>query len=172
MSDEEKIILVDVNDQVVGSGEKIKVHQEGKLHRAFSIFVFNENGELLLQQRAKTKYHCGGLWTNSCCSHPRFGENLAQAALRRLKEEMGFTCEFEEVFSFIYQAEFANGLTEHELDHVFVGRYSGQPAVNPEEVEAWQWIFLADLQNNIDENPEDYTPWLKIIMAKYLDYLK
>src|SRR4030042_2763439 len=123
----EKIILVDENDREIGTEEKLKTHEQGKLHRAFSIFVFNSKGELLLQRRAKGKYHSGGLWTNTCCSHPREGEKLEEAVHRRLKQEMGLDCPLKEAFSFIYKVRFENGLFEHELDHVFIGRVDGKP---------------------------------------------
>ena len=169
---EEKVILVDENDKEIGTEEKIKAHQEGKLHRAFSIFVFNSRNELLLQKRARTKYHSGGLWTNTCCSHPRPGEVLKEAVHRRLKEEMGFDCQLEEVFSFIYQTKFGNDLFEHEYDHVFLGRFDGQPVLNPQEAEDWQWIGLEELERDIKENPEKYTYWFKIALPKLVSYLK
>jgi len=164
---EEKIILVDKNDNQVGIEEKLKAHQNGgKLHRAFSIFVFNSKGELMLQKRAKTKYHCPGLWTNTCCSHPRPGEELEDAAHRRLKEEMGFDCELKEDFDFIYKAKFDNGLTEWEFDHVFLGQYDGSPRINPNEADDWKWIKMRDLKKDIKANPRNYTPWFKIALEK------
>ena len=135
----EQVILVDEKDKEIGLEEKIKAHKEGKLHRAFSVFVFNQKGEMLLQRRALTKYHSGGLWTNTCCSHPRKGEDVDKAASRRLKEEMGFSCGLKEVFSFIYKTGFDNGLMEHEFDHVFVGAYESEPKINPEEVAEYKW---------------------------------
>ena len=130
----ENVILVNKDDCEVGVMEKMEAHQKGLLHRAFSVFLFNKKGEILLQQRAKHKYHSGGLWTNTCCSHPRPGESLSKATQRRLREEMGIKCEMRPAFSFIYKKKFANGLTEHELDHVFLGRFDGTPEINKEEV--------------------------------------
>lgn len=169
---EEKIILVDENDREIGSGEKLKVHQEGKLHRCFSIFVFNSKGELMLQERARSKYHSGGLWTNTCCSHPRVGENINEAAHRRLAEEMGFDCGLKEIFSFIYKAKLDHGLWEHEFDHVFIGRYDGEPKIDPEEAEGWKWIGFNELIKDIAENPENYTEWFKIAMDKNREELE
>jgi len=157
----EKIILVDEKDRQIGTGEKLDVHRKGRLHRAFSIFIFNPKGELLLQRRASGKYHSPGLWTNSCCSHPRAGEGLEDATHRRLKEEMGFDVPLKEIFSFLYKVEFENGLTENELDHVFVGKFKGKPKPDPEEVGGWKWISLEDLKRDIKKNPEGYTYWLK-----------
>ncbi|MBU4141770.1 isopentenyl-diphosphate Delta-isomerase [Patescibacteria group bacterium] len=163
---EEKIILVDKNDCEIGLGEKLKVHQEGKLHRAFSIFVFNSKGKLMLQQRAKSKYHSGGLWTNTCCSHPRAGEKIESAAHRRLKEEMGFDCEVKEIFSFIYKAKLDHGLWEYEFDHIFAGKFDGEPKINPEEADGWKWTELSDLKKDILKNPKNYTVWFKIAADK------
>ncbi len=162
----EEIILVDKNDNKIGTGEKMKVHQDGKLHRAFSIFVFNSKNKMLLQKRAKTKYHCGGLWTNTCCSHPRSGESLEKATHRRLQEEMGFDCELKKIASFIYRAEFDNGLTEHEYDHIFTGRFDGEPKLNSEEADDYKWISLEELKKEIKKNPESFTVWFKIAMEK------
>ena len=142
----EYILTVDEKDNVTGKGEKMKVHREGKLHRAFSIFVFNSKSELLLQKRAKSKYHSGGLWTNTCCSHQRDGETLEKAVHRRLKEEMGFDCELKEVFTFTYRVKFDDGLIENEYDHVFFGKFDGKPEPNPEEVDDWKWISLEELR--------------------------
>ena len=163
----EQIILVDENDNEIGSGEKLEVHQAGQLHRAFSILVFNSLGELLIQQRAKGKYHCPNLWTNTCCSHPRVGETILEAAHRRLIEEMGFDCDLEVKGNFIYKAEFDNGLTEHEFDYVLVGEYNRDIKINPKEVEDSKWIKLEDLKLEIDKYPDKYTPWFKIIINKY-----
>jgi len=168
----EYILLVDEKDNVIGKEEKIKTHREGKLHRAFSIFVFNPKGELLLQRRAKIKYHSGGLWTNTCCSHPSPGETLEEAVHRRLKEEMGFDCELEEIFSFTYQVKFDNDLFENEYDHVFIGKFDGEPTPNPEEVDEWKWIDLEELKKDIQENPDSYTYWLKQSIDKVISYLK
>lgn len=168
---EEQIILVDKNDNPIGTGEKLKVHQQGKLHRCFSISIFNSKGEMLLQQRAQGKYHCGGLWTNACCSHPRPGEKTVDAAHRRLQEEMGFDCELKEIFTFTYQAKFDNGLTEHEFDHVFLGKFDGRPSPNPEEVQNIKWIKIENLKNDLKENPEKYTSWFKASIDKIISYL-
>jgi len=166
------ILLVDENDKEVGIGEKIKTHQEGKLHRAFSIFVFNSKGQLLLQRRAKSKYHSGGLWTNTCCSHPRSGEDIEKAVHRRLKEEMGFDCELKEIFSFIYKVKFNNDLFEHEYDHVFIGKFNGEPIPNPEEVDEWKWVDMEELKKDIEKNPDSYTYWLKESIDKVISRLK
>ena len=166
----EIIVLVDENDNQIGTGEKMAVHRAGKLHRAFSVFVFNSKGEMLLQRRALTKYHSGGLWTNTCCSHPRPEEKTIDAAKRRLKEEMGFECELEEVDSFVYKTEF-EGLFEHEFDHVFVGKYEGEMGVDREEVEEYKWISLEDLYEDVKQNPQKYTSWFKIALER-LDFRK
>lgn len=165
----EHVILVDTQDNKIGLMEKIEAHEKALLHRAFSVFVFNNKGELMLQQRASHKYHSPLLWTNTCCSHQRDRETNLEAGKRRLQEEMGFVCELEEVFSFIYKAPFANGLTEHELDHVMVGFYNDNPTINPEEVEAFQWMKLEDVKLDMEENPQKYTEWFKIIFEKSYD---
>jgi isopentenyl-diphosphate delta-isomerase len=168
---EEKVILVDDVDQEIGVREKMAAHQRGELHRAFSVFVFNARGEMLLQKRAPLKYHSGGLWTNTCCSHPRPGEPTAEAAHRRLGEEMGFGCPLEGAFSFIYRAEFEDGLIEHELDHVFIGQFNGQPTPDPAEVDDWRWIDLPTLREDVRAHPDRYTPWFKIAMDDVLSYV-
>jgi isopentenyl-diphosphate delta-isomerase len=168
----EEVIVVDTNDKQIGTAEKLAAHQNGgQLHRAFSIFVFNNDWEIMLQRRAMEKYHCPGLWTNTCCSHPRPGETILAAATRRLQEEMGFVCPLEEKFSFIYRAEFSNGLTEHEFDHVFVGQYNKDPQLNLTEAMDYKRITVDDLLAMIKENPENITVWTKIIMWEYLDKL-
>ena len=167
----EYVILVDREDKEIGTEEKMKAHKDGKLHRAFSIFVFNSKGELLLQRRALSKYHCGGLWTNTCCSHPRKGEVLEEAVHRRIMEEMGFDCEMKEVFSFSYKSKFDNGLTENEIDHVFIGSFEGEPAINREEVEEFRWIKIDNLKKDISENPGKYTPWFKIAIQKVVQHI-
>ena len=160
-----KVILVDEKDNPLGTGEKLKTHREGKLHRAFSIFVFNSKGELLLQKRAKGKYHSGGLWTNACCSHPEPGRNLKAEAEKRLQEEMGFTCDLKEISSFIYKADLG-GLIEHEFDHVFLGKFDGNPKPDNREAEDWKWISLTELKQDIKDNPDKYTYWFKVILER------
>src|SRR6056300_1073705 len=139
---EEKVVLVDTEDYPVGTMPKMEAHEKAVLHRAFSVFILNEKGELMLQQRALHKYHSGGLWTNTCCSHQREGETNLEACHRRLMEEMGFDCEVEKVLDFIYKAELDSGLTEYEFDHVFIGKYNQDPVVNPEEVNSFKWIEM------------------------------
>jgi len=167
----EKVILVNEKDEEIGVEEKIKAHREGKLHRAFSIFIFNKKGELLIQKRAKSKYHSGGLWSNTCCSHPRPKEGLMEAAKRRLKEEMGIECELKEIFKLIYKVKVGK-LIEHEIDHVFVGKFDGKPKPNKKEVEGWKWVSLKELEKDMKENPEKYTEWFKIILPKLIKKLK
>lgn len=167
----EKVVLVDKNNKEIGLEEKMKAHIDGKLHRAFSVFIFNSKKELLLQRRAKSKYHCGGLWTNTCCSHPRPNESLRRAVYRRLKEEMGFHCSLREIFSFMYKATLGKNLYEHEYDHVFIGNYDGTPKLNLEEADDWKWVPLDELKKDIARNAEKYTPWFRIILEKYLDKL-
>ena len=166
----EQVILVDENDNQIGTEEKLKAHQNGgKLHRAISVLVFNSKGELLLQRRALSKYHCGGLWANTCCTHPRPGEKAIDAAHRRLKEEMGFDAELKEVFPLLYKAEFNNGLTEWEYDHVFVGHYNGEVKPNTEEVDSYRWISMKELKEDIEKNPAKYAEWFKIIFRRFLE---
>jgi isopentenyl-diphosphate Delta-isomerase len=167
----EEVILVDEHDNEIGLMEKMEAHEKALLHRAFSVFVFNKKGELLLQQRALHKYHSGGLWTNTCCSHPRKGEEVIQSAHRRLMEEMGFDCELELKHKFIYKAPFTNGLTEHELDYIFTGEYEVAPNPNPDEVASYRWIEMAQLQKEIEEHPENFTVWFRIILDQYLHTL-
>ncbi len=164
---EEKVILVNEKDDQLGLMGKMEAHQKAVLHRAFSVFVFNKKGELLLQQRALDKYHSPGLWTNTCCSHQRDGESNIEAGKRRLEEEMGFSCDLEELFWFVYKAPFDNGLTEHELDHVMIGYYDQDPKINKEEVASYQWMLLEDVKKDIDMRPELYTEWFKIIFKEY-----
>ncbi|AZJ31320.1 isopentenyl-diphosphate delta-isomerase [Tenacibaculum mesophilum] len=165
----EQVILVDQQDNPIGLMEKIEAHEKALLHRAFSVFVFNDKNELMLQQRAAEKYHSPLLWTNTCCSHQRDGESNIEAGKRRLQEEMGFSCELEEVFSFIYKAPFDNGLTEHEYDHVMIGRFNDEPIVNPEEVASYKWMPLEEVKNDIENHPEKYTAWFKIIFKESYD---
>ena len=164
---EEKVILVDENDNEIGTEEKLKAHKgKGKLHRSFSILIFNGEGEVLIQRRAENKYHSAGLWSNTCCSHPRPGEDLMEAAHRRLKEEMGLDCELKELFNFVYKIEFDNGLSEWELDHFLIGDFYGEADPNPEEVGEWKWIDMDELRKDIEENPHHYTYWFKAILRK------
>lgn len=162
----EQVVLVDEKDNEVGVMEKILAHEKALLHRAFSVFIFNDKGELLLQQRAASKYHSPSLWTNTCCSHPRPSETNLSAAERRLKEEMGFVCDLTYQFNFIYKAELDKGLTEHELDHVFFGTYNGPVTPNPEEVSNFKFVSMNEVLNDIRINPENYTVWFKIIFDK------
>ena len=164
------LILVDENDKQWGKLEKLMVHELGLLHRAFSVFVFNVKGELLIQQRADCKYHSGGLWTNTCCSHPRYGEDLPWAIERRLQEEMGMNCETEFAFSFMYKATFENGLTEHEFDHVYFGISDELPIPETEEVQDWVYITMENLEADIKNHPEKYTVWLTICFPKVKKY--
>jgi isopentenyl-diphosphate delta-isomerase len=159
---EEYVILVDEFDNPLDTMEKMKAHLEGELHRAFSVFIFNDRDELMLQQRALSKYHSPGLWTNTCCSHPREGEETIEAAHRRMKEEMGFDCEFKEAFSFTYKADVGGGLTEHEFDHVFIGRSNQPPEINREEVNDWTWKTMDEIREEMKSTPERYTVWFRI----------
>lgn len=169
----EQVILVDHEDNEIGLEEKMKAHENGAtLHRAFSIFVFNSKGETMLQQRALGKYHGGGLWSNTVCSHQRKGETTLEAAHRRLQEEMGFDCDLKEAFAFEYRAPMDKGLTEHEYDHVVFGTFEGTPKVNPEEVGDWKWISLDDLKKDMKDHPELYTPWAKIAIDNVIKFYK
>ncbi len=159
----EQVILVDNNDNEVGTMEKLEAHQKGLLHRAISVVVFNSKGELLLQKRSRQKYHSGGLWTNACCSHPRPGEPVATAARRRLKEEMGIDVQPEYSFTFTYRAELGNNLTEHEVDHVFTAIFDGQPIINTDEVEDWKFADLNSIRADIARDPKAYTHWFKLM---------
>ncbi len=165
MGRQEFVILVDENDHPVGQMEKMQAHEEAMLHRAFSVFLFNEKNEVLLQRRALSKYHSGGLYTNACCSHPRKGETVEQAAHRRLQEELGIDCDVKEVYQFMYRAELDHGMTENEFDHVLIGEYINQDIpFNPEEVDSVMWISFDELVDDIARSPEKYTVWFKIIM--------
>lgn len=169
---EEQVILVDTDDQPLGLMPKIEAHEKGVLHRAFSVFVLNDKGELMLQKRALHKYHSPGLWTNTCCSHQRDGETNIAAGKRRLHEEMGFVAELREVTSFIYKAPFDNGLTEHELDHIMIGNFNDTPNINPEEVASWKWMDVEAVRDDIKSNPENYTAWFIIIFEKFFEKIK
>ena len=168
---EEQVILVDEYDNKIGLMPKMEAHEKALLHRAFSVFVFNDKNELMLQQRAMHKYHTPGLWTNTCCSHQRDGESNLEAGKRRLQEEMGFVTDLEEKTSFIYKAPFDNGLTEHEYDHVMVGYYNDNPNINPDEVASWKWMSLEAVKTDIAENPQFYTAWFKIIFEKFYEFI-
>ena len=159
----ELVILVDENDNEIGSMEKMQAHVEARLHRAFSVFIFNTDKELMLHKRASHKYHSGGLWTNTCCSHPAPGESTIEAAHRRLVEEMGFDCKITEKLSFLYCRKLDKGLTENELDHVFTGDYNKPPILNQNEVEDWKFISLKDLKQSLKDEPDLYTEWFRII---------
>jgi isopentenyl-diphosphate delta-isomerase len=163
----ERLILVNENDEEIGSGEKLEVHREGQLHRAFSIFIFDSAGRLLLQKRSETKYHSGGLWTNTCCGHPRPGETVEAAAHRRLQEEMNFDCELQACAHFIYRAEVGSGLTEWEYDHVFAGVYDEDPQPNEAEAADWQWADLDELKTRLAESPGNFTYWFRLVMSKF-----
>jgi isopentenyl-diphosphate delta-isomerase len=162
----EQVILVDELDNEIGTKEKMQAHKEALLHRAFSVFIFNKKGELLLQRRALNKYHSPGLWTNTCCSHPRPNEILMNAVKRRLVEEMGFDCDLFYQFNFIYKASLDQGMTEHELDHVYFGTYEGEIIINPEEVSEYKFVSITELEININKQPHLFTEWFKIVFEK------
>lgn len=168
---EDLLILVDENDNEVGVSDKLSVHQQGLLHRAFSLFVFNSDGELLLQKRATKKYHSGGLWSNTCCSHPRKGETLSHAISRRLQEEMGMNCKAEFKFCFIYKTKFENGLTEYEYDHVYFANSNDIPTPNETEVQNWKYISLEKLQYEIKSQPENFSEWLKVCLPEIMKHV-
>lgn len=169
--DKELVVLVNEKDEKIGLMEKMEAHKKALLHRAFSVFVFNDAGEVMIQQRALSKYHSPGLWANTCCSHPRDKEDILMAGKRRLREEMGFETELKHSTSFIYKASFDNGLTEHEFDHILMGHYNDPPRINKEEVADWKWISLEDLKEDIHRNPEIFAAWFKIIFEKYYDFI-
>ncbi len=168
---EEEVILVNENNEQIGTMPKMEAHEKAVLHRAFSVFVMNDNGETMLQQRAAHKYHSPLLWTNTCCSHQRVGESNIAAGKRRLREEMGFETELKELCSFIYKAPFDNVLTEHELDHVMIGDYNYDPVINTDEVADWKWMKPTAIKVDIAENPKAYTAWFKIIFEKFYEHL-
>ncbi|BDB56803.1 isopentenyl-diphosphate Delta-isomerase [Flavobacterium ammonificans] len=169
---EENVILVNERDEPIGLMPKMEAHEKAVLHRAFSVFVLNSKNEIMLQQRAHHKYHSPLLWTNTCCSHQREGETNIQAGSRRLFEEMGFNTELKELFHFIYKAPFDNGLTEHELDHVMIGYYNYAPHINTEEVEDWKWMPIEAVKSDIQNNPDLYTIWFKIIFDEFYHFLE
>lgn len=168
---EQRVILVDAQDIERGTMEKMEAHRSSNLHRAFSIFIFNSGQQLLLQQRAAAKYHSGGLWTNTCCSHPQPGEELIDAAIRRLQEEMGFTTTLFKAFEFVYEASFSNGLIEHEYDHVLIGKYDGLVQPNAEEVSNYCYQNLEEIRAGFSLRPGNYTEWFKIALPKLEAYL-
>lgn len=168
----EQVILVTAQDEPIGSMEKMEAHRKGVLHRAFSIFIVNDKYEMLLQQRAKTKYHSGGLWTNACCSHPRPNEETEMAASRRLHEELGFTTPLTKIFDFHYNAAFDNGLTEHEYDHVYTGIYNGKIIPNPNEVQDYCYKKMDEIANTIHFHPHKYTAWFRIAFPKVMLWMQ
>jgi isopentenyl-diphosphate delta-isomerase len=172
MQQAEYVILVNEQDECTGEMEKLAAHEQGLLHRAFSVFIFNSRGEMLLQQRSPEKYHSGGLWTNACCSHPRPGESTLAAATRRLQEEMGFTTAVSSIFDFIYLAKFENGLTEYEYDHVFAGEYEGPVQVNAAEVAAFAYYGMEDLRQLLQAAPQQFTAWFRIAFPKIEEWWK
>ena len=168
----ERVIIVDQNNKPLGTMEKMEAHIKGVMHRAFSVFIFNKKGELMLQQRALSKYHSPGQWTNTCCSHPRESEKTIEAAHRRMEEEMGFDTEIQEKFSFTYRSdEVGEGLIEHEFDHVFFGSYEDAPNINPEEVHTWKFMSMADIEKDIKANPQLYTVWFRIAFDEVMKHL-
>ena len=169
---EEKVILVNERDEQIGVMDKLEAHEKAVLHRAVSVFVLNSKNQIMLQQRAAQKYHSPLLWTNTCCSHQREGESNIEAGSRRLFEEMGFKTNLKELFHFIYKAPFTNGLTEHELDHVMIGYYEGEPQINREEVESWKWMDLEAVRDEMELEPEKYTVWTRIIFDEFFHYLE
>lgn len=169
---QEFVVLVDESDQVIGQMDKLEAHSKGLLHRALSVLVFNSNNELLLQKRAFSKYHSGGLWTNTACSHPRMGETVLSAGTRRLNEEMGMTCELKNAFSFIYKADLDQGLTEYELDHVIIGFSDETPHMNLDEASAFKWMSLSDLKIDITQHPQLYTVWFKILINQHFEIIQ
>ena len=166
----EYLILTDEKDQFVGMMEKLLVHKHGLLHRAFSVFIFNTRGEMLLQKRAYDKYHSGGLWSNTCCSHPRFKEKTSDAVTRRLWEEMRIYADTNFAFSFTYKAQFENGLTEHEYDHVYIGVTDDTPRPDITEVADWKYMNLKSLKHDIEQNPGNYTAWFKVCLPRLVNY--
>ena len=169
---EKKVVLVDKNDNQIGLMPKMEAHQKGILHRAFSIFIINSQNQILLQKRSANKYHSAGLWTNTCCSHPREGENIIDAGSRRLHEEMGIKTDLKVAFNFTYKAELENGLIEHEYDHVLIGKFNGTPKLNKDEAEDWKWISIEEIRKDIIENQTDYTVWFVIAFEYFYKNFK
>lgn len=168
----DQVVIVNEQDEQLGTLDKLEAHQKGVLHRAFSIFIINKNNDLLLQQRAADKYHSQNLWSNTCCSHPMPGEDTIAAAHRRLMEEMGFDCDLQFMFTLRYCSEVGNGLTENEMDHVYIGRYDGLVNTNPEEVQSYRFIPIDELLQAIKENPTTFTAWLQLALPKFIDKLQ
>jgi isopentenyl-diphosphate delta-isomerase len=166
------VILVNERDEWVGSMEKMEAHRKGVLHRAFSIFVMNNKGEMLIQQRAEGKYHSGGLWSNACCSHPSPGESTLGAAHRRLQEEMGFDCELQPLFKLKYKSDVSGDMVEHELDHIYLGYYNREVVVNPKEVKSYKYVALEKLREWIEDQPDQFTNWFRLAMPKFLEHSK
>lgn len=160
----EYVILVDAEDRAIGTMEKLEAHQKGLLHRAFSVLIFNSQGEMLIQKRAKTKYHSGGLWTNACCSHPQPNERIEDAAKRRLHQEMGIEANPQFAYKFTYKTTLDKNLTEYEIDHVLTATFDGEPTINEQEVEDWKYISLMKVQQDAQRNPHLYTEWFKLIL--------
>lgn len=170
--EEEEVVLVDSQDQVLGTMPKMEAHEKGILHRAFSVFILDSKNKILLQKRAPNKYHSPNLWTNTCCSHQRLNESSLEAGKRRLIEEMGIDLELEEIFTFQYKAPFTNGLTEHELDHVLIGYTDKSPIINYAEVSDWKWVNIDLIHKDLVVNPNDYTIWFKIVFDEFIKYVK
>lgn len=162
------VILVDENDNAIGTMHKLEAHRKGLLHRAFSIFIFNTDGKLLLQRRAESKYHSGGLWTNTCCSHPSPHEDTLEAARKRLKFEMGMDAPIQYILKFTYKSPYDNQLTEHEIDHIFIGETDDVPVINPDEVSDYKYMFIPDVVTDMQQHPENYTTWFQIIFDQFL----
>lgn len=167
-----KVILVDKNDMPIGVMDKLEAHEKGALHRAFSIFLFNYRGEMLLQKRATEKYHCGGLWSNTCCSHPQPDEKISDNMTQKLMQEMGISAPLQKAFTFLYRSEMANGLIEHELDHIYTGIYTGASSVNPEEVEAWSYCSIEKIGLELQRNPEQFTPWFRLLFDPVVNHIQ
>lgn len=172
MTTEKEVVLVNERDESLGTMEKMEAHRKGVLHRAFSVFIFNRKGEMLLQQRATGKYHSGGLWTNACCSHPGAGENVADAAARRLKEEMGFSVPLKKIFDFIYRSDMDNGLTEHEFDHVFAGQYEGAISPDKDEVKDYCYKSLESIRQSLQSHPHHFTAWFHIAFPRVEKWMR
>ena len=168
----EQVILVNERDEETGVMEKMEAHEKALLHRAISVFIFNNKGEMLLQQRAAKKYHSAGLWTNACCSHPRPGEEILGAAQRRLKEELGFETPLKKIFDFTYKAPFDNGLTEHEFDHVFAGEFDNTVIPDEDEVQDYCYMKIEDIENSLQSNPQKYSAWFVIIFPQIISWWK